>query len=101
MRIRSGETVTTIPLHRIAPGFRRAELRFEGLTPPLRSFEVRVFAGEPNANARTPTTGNPHYLGSQFFYGLGVADERSGARASGDARRSGDPSGDRGSVPAG
>lgn len=52
--------------------FTRAELRFEGLVPPTTSFEVRVFVNESHANAKTPTTDNPRYLGSQFFYGVGV-----------------------------
>ena len=73
-RIKSGATVATFPSDRIEPGFQRAEARFEGLRPPLQTYAVRVFADEPNANASTPTEGNPHYLGTQHFYGLGVAD---------------------------
>lgn len=73
-RIKSGATVATFSFDRIEPGFRRAEARFEGLQPPLQTYSVRVFADEPNANASTPTNGNPHYLGTQHFYGLGVAD---------------------------
>ncbi len=73
-RIKSGDTVATLPFDRIEPGFRRAEARFEGLRPPLQTYSVRVFADEPNANASTPTEGNPHYLGTQHFYGLGVPD---------------------------
>ena len=73
-RIKSGATVATFPIDRIEPGFQRAEARFEGLRPPLQTYSVRVFAGEPDASASTPTEGNPHYLGTQHFYGLGVAD---------------------------
>ena len=75
MRIKSGETVATFSFDRIEPDFRRAEVRFEGLTPPVPSFAVRVFVDEPHANAHTPTDGNPHYLGTQHFFGLGVADQ--------------------------
>jgi hypothetical protein len=64
--------VATIAFDEISPDFERAELRLEGLKPPVASFELRVFADQPGANAGTPTLGNPHYLGSQFFYGLGV-----------------------------
>ncbi len=73
MTLRSGATVTSFATDRIEPDFQRAELRFEGLTPPVGSFEVRVFGGEPNAGPSTPTEGNPHYLGSQWFYGVGGA----------------------------
>ncbi len=69
--LRSGATVTTFALADVEPDFARAEVRFEGLSPPARSFELRVFAGAPNADARTATEGNPHYLGSQWFYGVG------------------------------
>src|ERR1700694_579739 len=72
MRVKSGETVARIPLDQIDPDFRRAELRFEGIRPPVPSFEVRVFVDEQQANARTPTEGNSHYLGTQYFYGTGV-----------------------------
>jgi hypothetical protein len=74
MRLKSGETVARIPLDRIGTDFTRAELRFEGLRPPVPSFEARVFLDEPHPDARTPTDGNPHYLGKQFFYGVGVPD---------------------------
>jgi tyrosinase len=73
-RVKSGATVATFSLDQLEPGFRRAEARFEGLRPPVATYSVRVFADEPNANASTPTDGNPHYLGTQHFYGLGVAD---------------------------
>jgi hypothetical protein len=73
--LRSGATVTSLPLDEIDPGFERAEVRFDGLLPPDGSFELRVFAGEPHADASTPTEGNPHYLGSQYFYGVGAPDQ--------------------------
>ena len=71
-RFRSGDVVATIPLERIEPDFARAELRLEGYRAPARSFELRFFADEPQANARTPTRGNPRYLGSQYIYGAGA-----------------------------
>jgi hypothetical protein len=74
MRLRSGETVARIPLDRIGSDFSRAELRFEGLRPPVPSFEARVFLDEPHPDARTPTDGNPRFIGKQFFYGVGVPE---------------------------
>ncbi len=74
MRVRSGDTVATFSFDHIEPGFERAEARFEGLTPPLRTFAARVFVDEPHPDAQTPTDGNIHYLGTQNFYGLGVPD---------------------------
>jgi hypothetical protein len=75
MLIKSGETIATVRLDEISRDFGRAELRLEGLKPPVDSYEVRFFADKPDADARTPTRENPHYLASQFFYGLGVPDE--------------------------
>jgi tyrosinase len=69
--LHSGATVASFAPDGIEPDFNRAELRFEGLTLPEDSFEVRVFAGAPNADATTPTDDNPAYLGSQFFFGHG------------------------------
>jgi hypothetical protein len=74
MRLKSGETMARIPLDRIGTDFARAEVRFEGLRPPVPSFEARIFVDEPHPDARTPTDGNPHFLGKQFFYGVGVPD---------------------------
>jgi len=71
MRPKSGDVVGTVALGVHNPTFERAELRFEGLVPPEDSFELRIFLGEPKANAETRITGNPHYLGSQYFYGTG------------------------------
>ncbi len=78
-RFTSGNVVTTIPLSEIEPDFSRAELRLEGYRAPAGSFELRFFADEPQANARTPTQGNAHYLGSQYIYGSGVAEQPRGA----------------------
>jgi hypothetical protein len=75
MRVKSGDTVARIPLDQIDRDFGRAEVRFEGLRPPVPTYDARVFIDEPQANAHTPTAENPHYLGTQYFYGLGVADE--------------------------
>jgi|HubBroStandDraft_4_1064222.scaffolds.fasta_scaffold02674_2 hypothetical protein len=76
MLIKSGSPVANIARDAIPPDFSRAEVRLEGLKPPVDSFELRFFAGLPKANAETPTSENPHYLASQFFYGLGVADDQ-------------------------
>jgi tyrosinase len=69
--LRSGAAAGTFALDRTGSDFERADVRFEGLIPPNDSFEVRVFLNEPNADARTPTDRNVHYLGSQYFYGAG------------------------------
>jgi hypothetical protein len=74
-RIKSGDIVARFSLDGIEPDFHRAELRLEGLIPPVETFCMRVFADDPHANGKTPTEGNPHYLGAQYFYGLGDADE--------------------------
>ncbi len=71
MRLKSGAQVATFRLDQLDPRFERAEVRFEGLTLPARSFELRVFLDDPAADARTPTKGNPHYLGTQYFFGAG------------------------------
>jgi hypothetical protein len=73
MRVKSGETVARFPLEGIDPDFQRAEVRFEGLRPPLTSYEARVFLDAASPNAATPTETNVHYLGTQYFYGLGAA----------------------------
>jgi tyrosinase len=69
--LKSGATVATFALDKVEPDFNRAEVRFEGLTPPEDSFEVRIFVNEKNPNARTKTDGNPHYLGTRTFFGHG------------------------------
>jgi tyrosinase len=86
--LRSGATVTSFSLDRLEPNFTRGELRFEGLTLPRDSFDVRAFLDEPHANAKTPTEGNPHYLGTQSFYGLGPEAEKyaPGARERGEGQ---------------
>lgn len=70
-KLRSGAKVAAFPLRTIDPQFARAEVRFEGLTPPEDSFAVRVFAGQLDANAETKTDRNPHYLGTRYFFGHG------------------------------
>jgi tyrosinase len=86
--LKSGATVTSFALHKLEPEFERGELRFEGLTLPRDSFEVRAFLDDPHANAKTPTEGNPHYLGTQSFYGLGPQAEAfaPGARERGEGQ---------------
>ena len=69
--LRSGATVTSLPLSGLDRDFKRAELRFEGVTPPVGSFELRAFVGDPHAGASTPIENNPHYIGSEYFYGVG------------------------------
>jgi tyrosinase len=67
----SGDTVTYFSLGEIDPDFHRAEVRFEGVTPPEGSFSIRVYVNEPKADASTKTDGNPNYLGTQGFFGHG------------------------------
>jgi hypothetical protein len=74
MLIKSGATLLTVRRDSFDEGFERVELRLEALTPPVSSFEARFFADDPGATASTAIVENPHYLGSQFFYGLGVPD---------------------------
>jgi hypothetical protein len=72
----SGTPIASFDLGAVDPDFERAELRFEELSPPAASFELRIFLDQPGAGAKTPTAGNPRYIGSQFFYGLGAEAER-------------------------
>ncbi|MEA2719621.1 MAG: tyrosinase [Candidatus Eremiobacteraeota bacterium] len=67
----SGDTVTTFSLGTVDAEFHRAEIRFEGLTPPKNSFTVLVFVNDTKANGKTKTYGNPHFLGAQGFFGHG------------------------------
>jgi tyrosinase len=70
--LRSRATVAHYPLYTLDPrDFSRADIRFEGLTPPEDTFAVRIFADQDDATAATPTEGNPHYLGTRFFFGHG------------------------------
>ena len=70
--LRSRATVAHFPVYTIDPAdFMRADLRFEGLRPPVESFAVRVFADQPDADAKTPTDENVHYLGTRYFFGHG------------------------------
>jgi tyrosinase len=69
-KLRSGIPVANFPLHTIDPEFSRAELRFDGLTPPEDSFAVRVFADLDKASASTAVDDH-HYLGTRYFFGHG------------------------------
>jgi hypothetical protein len=81
VRVTSGQPLAALRLTDVPAGFARAELRLEGLKPPVESFEARFFADEPEAGAQTPKYGNPHFLASQFFYGLGVANEAAASQS--------------------
>jgi tyrosinase len=67
----SGREVAHFPIYSTEPDFSRAEVRFEGCTPPKDSFAVHIFADEAKADANTQTDGNPHYLGTWHFFGHG------------------------------
>jgi len=69
--VRSRATVAHFPLYTLDRDFNRADVRFEGVTPPVETFGVRVFADRRDADAGTPTEGNPNYLGTRYFFGHG------------------------------
>jgi tyrosinase len=69
--LRSGVPVASFPLHTLDPDFTRAELRFQGLTPPEDSFAIRVFADLNAADVNTTVDDNPNYLGTRYFFGHG------------------------------
>jgi len=71
VQVRSRQHVATIEVSGIPHDFDRAEIRFERVVLPRRSFELRVFIGEPDATGDAEVKDNPHYLGSQHFFGVG------------------------------
>jgi tyrosinase len=56
----------------VAATHRRAEVRLHRVQYTTRAgFFIRIFLNQPDANAATPTQGNPHYVGMQsMFTGL-------------------------------
>jgi tyrosinase len=63
------------PVHpHVAATHRRAEVRLQRVQYSTRAgFFIRVFLNQPDADASTPTQGNPHYVGMQtMFTGLCV-----------------------------
>jgi tyrosinase len=71
-RLHSRATCAHYPVYTLDPDdFTRADVRFEGLIPPVESLAVRIFADQTDATATTPTEGNPHYLGTRYFFGHG------------------------------
>lgn len=61
------------PVHpQVTATHRRAEVRLHRVQYSTRAgFFIRVFLNQPDANASTPTEGNPHYVGMQtMFTGL-------------------------------
>lgn len=46
----------------------RAELRLNGVQHRLRGGVLRIFINEPDADAKTPTRGNPHYAGQFHLF---------------------------------
>jgi tyrosinase len=69
--LRSGVAIASFPLLTLDRDFSRAELRFQGLTPPEDSFAIRVFADVEAVDADTAIDDNPHYLGTRYFFGHG------------------------------
>lgn len=49
----------------------RATLKLHNVIPPVKSFGVRVFINQPDADEQTPTEGNPHFAGFFSFFGHG------------------------------
>jgi tyrosinase len=50
---------------------RRATLRLHGVRQPKRSFAVRVFLNQPDADVHTPVSGNEHFAGQFTLFGHG------------------------------
>lgn len=61
----------TLPVAGLADGVENARLHLQGMRPPRKSYEVRVFVGEESADASTTTRGNPRFGGRLFFFGHG------------------------------
>lgn len=61
----------TVRLDGLGGGVDRAYLELQGMRPPLRSYEVRVFIDQEGADASTPIEGNPRHAGTLFFFGHG------------------------------
>jgi tyrosinase len=49
----------------------RVDLEMHGVDHSGRSFAVRVFVDDPDADAETPTSGNARYGGSFYVFGHG------------------------------
>jgi tyrosinase len=61
----------TVRIDGLVDGIDYAYLHLQGMRPPLRSYEVRVFLNEEGADASTPIEGNPRHAGTLFFFGHG------------------------------
>ncbi|HEX5853927.1 MAG TPA: hypothetical protein VFY36_12650 [Solirubrobacteraceae bacterium] len=49
----------------------RVDLELQGVEHSAGSYRVRVFLNSPEADASTPTGGNPNYAGSFYIFGHG------------------------------
>jgi hypothetical protein len=68
-----------------AEGLERADITVSGLDHGGLSYELRVFLGNPSADADTPLDGGAGYAGSIHVYGQGRPPPTAGE--DGDARR--------------
>ena len=50
---------------------RKAILKLHKVVPPIRSFGLRIFLNQPDANENTPVTNNDHFAGYLSFFGHG------------------------------
>jgi len=49
----------------------RAVVKLHGVERPETSFYIHVFLNQPDANAQTPTAGNPNFVGHASIFGHG------------------------------
>ena len=63
--------VAAFSLAQVEPDFERAELEFHNVKHPRKSFEMRVFFNQPDADVNTSLKNNKHYAGSLYFFGHG------------------------------
>ena len=64
-------TSSKIPVDPLKKTFRRADLVFDGVDHSGATYEARVFLNNPQANAKTPTTGQHGYAGTFHIFGHG------------------------------
>lgn len=62
----------TVDIGRLARGSEAALLHLHGVTPPINSYELRIYVNPPaEPGAETPTTAEAGYADSIFFFGHG------------------------------
>ncbi len=54
---------------KVASQHKRAEIRLHSVQYPARvGYHIRVYLNQPDANEKTPTKGNPHYVGMLHLF---------------------------------